>query len=176
MGLPHSLINAAKQGGVPVDQVELDKQRQTGNLVTKRTSVQENKDTSTSPWPYPHGMVCNKSITDRHKEMTGKSRFSVWIPSFLFLNRSRAQCLSSSASVLIRSTSEGSCRFQIDFVAFLRQHPLWLLLKWNSRSGHKHENSLKGWVPIYSSTVSPTISIKNDSLTLCKLVQLSKNM
>lgn len=83
-----------------------------------------------------------------------ESQFSVWIP-YLFLNRSRAQCLSSSASFLIRSTSEGTCRFQIDFVAFLRQHPLWLSLKWNSKSGHKLENSLKGLVPTHSSTCHP---------------------
>lgn len=42
MWLPHGLVNTAKQGGVPVDQVELGKQ-QTGRLMSNAFLVRTTK-------------------------------------------------------------------------------------------------------------------------------------
>ena len=111
MGLPHSLINAAKQGGVPVDQVELDKQGQTGNLVTKGTSVQENKDTSTSPWPYPHGMVCNKSTQIGTKRwLVNLGSLCEFLPSYF-----STEAGLSASQVLLLSWSGAHLRGLADF-------------------------------------------------------------
>ena len=93
-------------------------------------------DISTTPWPYPYGMVCNNSITDRYKEMTG------WIPvlcvtSFLLISQQKQGsvplkfCFCPDQEYIWGdlqisnwfSTSEGTCRFQIYFIAFLRDIP-----------------------------------------------------
>lgn len=113
-------------------------------------------DISPSPWPYPYCMVCSKSITDRPREMTGLNPSSLCVNSLLISQQKQAQCLSSSASFPDQEHIRGTCRFQIDFCCLpLRQHPLWLSMKWNSKSGHKLENSLKGLVPTHSSTCHP---------------------
>lgn len=70
MRLPHSLINTAKQSGVPVDQMKLVDNKHIDHI-TQCTSVQTSKDIPPSPL-YLHGIIGNE-ITNRHRLLPQKN-------------------------------------------------------------------------------------------------------